>query len=289
MKLRSTITATLLLTGSLFGDVVTVTPYGGGIDYDSSSTKTFKDSGIFYGAYASVGNLSYLAEVAYTKTQIKYKDPTAEDLKQDEFTLAYAHYWSSVMVRIGGHILNSNDAILGDGKMGFVSVGGYKYVGYNKYSYGVEGYYSKYKDGRDEKGTPKSIAITQITPYVSAYNVLSTNVGNLFSLKLNYEHAPDYVKTSYTSYEASDTIYYKKTYLTLKGYTGQMRTAMRDGGFTAISTLDLLNYGYGAQVGYYFTPSVSLALDYNVNDYREYGATQDGKYAVYNATFSMKF
>ena len=289
MKKTTTIATTLLLTSSLFGDVVTVTPYMGGLSYDSSDTKTYKKSGVFYGAYANIGNLNYLAEAAYTKTEIKYKNPAYNKLNQDEFTLAYAYYWESITLRGGAHYINTNDPILGNGIVGFASIGGYTSSGYNRYNYGLEGYYSYYKDGRDEKNVKKSIGITQLTPYFSAYNVLSNHIGNLLSLKGNWQYTADYVKKSYASFEISDTLYYQKAFLTLKGYGGKMRTAVRQSGFVVVSTLDEVKSGYGASLGYYFTPVLTLTLDYELNNYREFGATQDGRYAVYNANLTMKF
>ena len=284
---------TTILATSLAADVITVLPYAGYIDYDKENTKTVKERSTLFGLHTSIGALSYLLEFEYMKFNTVYKTDTVygdiDDLNQDDISLAYGYYFSNIMLRGGAHYINTNDILLGDGVIGFATLGGYNFVGYDKYSYGLEGYYSYYKKGHDEKFVRKSIGITQLTPYVSAYNTWSEHWGNLISLKLNYQVAKDYIQDSYLSYEFSDTLYYRSLFLTLRGYTGEMRSGIIDSGFTVANTLDLIKNGYGGKVGYSFTPTAVLSVGYDVNNFREYGAVEDGNNAVAIASFSYGF
>ena len=284
---------TTILATSLAADVITVLPYVGYIDYDKENTKTVKEKSTLFGLHTSIGSLSYLLEFEYMKFNTVYKTDTIygdiDDLNQDDISLAYGYYFSNIMLRGGAHYINTNDILLGDGVIGFATLGGYNFVDYDKYSYGLEGYYSYYKKGHDEKFVRKSIGITQLTPYVSAYNSWSEHWGNLISLKLNYQIAKDYIQDSYLSYEFSDTLYYRSLFLTLRGYTGEMRSGIIDSGFTVANTLDLIKNGYGGKVGYSFTPTAVLSVGYDVNSFREYGALEDGSNTVAIASFSYGF
>lgn len=289
--MKKIILATTLIAGSLLAEVVTVFPYTGKINYDKSQQKSVKDYSTIYGLYTSVRTLKYLIELDYSKFITKYKvSPTPiANLNQDDMTVAYGYYFPRFMLRAGAHYINTNDAQLGDGIVGFASVNGYNFVGYDKYSYGLEGYYSLYKKGHDENYVAKSIAITQITPYFTAYNALSVDWGNSFTVKANYQIASDYVKKSYFSYDVSDTVFYKSFFFVLRGYGGEMRTGVKDGGFTVANTLDLMKTGYGTKIAYHFTKKALLSLSYDINNYREYGKTQDGSNSVAVASFSYEF
>ena len=293
--MKKLLLTTTFIASSLLAEVVTLLPYGGVVNYDSDAAKSIKDTSTLYGIHSTVGNFSYLLEFDYAKFQTKYKQDTSlgpiEDLNQDDITLAYGYYWTNFMLRGGVHYINTNDILLGNGIVGFASLGGYNYVGYDKYSYGVEGYYSNYKDGYDEGNSfvKKSINIVQFTPYFTAYNALSLNWGNSLTLKLNYQIAKDYIQDSYLSYDVSDTLYYKSLFLTLRGYGGEMRSGVKDSGFTVANTLDLMKDGYGTKLGYYFTPSAVLSLSYDLNNYQEIYHDVDGTSSVATLSFSYGF
>ena len=289
--MKKTLIATMLITTSLLAEVINILPYGGIVNYDKDIAKSIKDSSTLYGIHTSIGTLSYLLELDYSKFQTKYKDNLIEDLNQDDITIAYGYYFDNFMLRAGVHNISTNDTFLGDGIVGFASIGGYNYISYDKYTYGVEGYYSHYKNGYDEgpSNIKKTISITQLTPYFTAYNVLNPNWGNSLVLKLNYQIAKDYLQDSYLSYDISDTLYYKSLFLTIRGYTGEMRSGVKDSGFTVINTLDLMKSGYGAKIGYYFTPTALLSLSYDLNNYREVNLLEDGTNSVATASFSYKF
>jgi hypothetical protein len=295
--MKKIVLASALASSLAFGDVVTILPYGGMIDYDSSDNKSAKDKSTLLGAHASMGNMEYLLEFDYAHLNTEYKDSDVDDLDQDDITLAYGKYFEDFMFRIGLHYINTNDDILDDGTTLITALGGYTWDGYDKYSYGVEGYYSRYSDGQDENdalSADKTINIVQFTPYLSFYKYFNKDMTNTVVLKVSYEIAPDYEDDSYTSFEIADTFGYKNFFTTLKYYGGEMRSGVRDGGFTVFNTLDLIKDGYDLKLGYYITPKAVVSLKYGRQNYEEYSViTEDmldeGTYSVTVATFSYTF
>jgi hypothetical protein len=279
---KKVIIGSAIIASCLFGEVISILPYGGHITYDKNKKKSGKDTANLTGVHASIGSLSYLVEVDYSKFAGKFKDITyknfvgeskkivIKDLDQEDIAFAGSMYFTNFMFKIGDHIVNTNDPLLKDGNVAFVAIGGYNFVGYDKYSYGVEGYYSKYSDGQDELNVRKSIVVTQFTPYLSFYKSFSYNFKNIISAKYNYQQAGDYVEDSYSSYEISDTIYYKNFFTTLKYYGGEMKTGVKDGGFTVMNTLDLMKNGYDVKLGHYISVNSTFTLSYGQNNYQEF-------------------
>jgi len=295
--MKKVILGSVLAVSSIFAEVVTVLPYAGLVDYDSSSSKSAKDKATLLGMHATIGTLEYLVEVDYSHLTTEYKDSSIEDLSQDDITLAYGKYYDNFMFRIGDHYINTNDDILGDGNIVMATLGGYKWDKNDKYSYGVESFYSLYSDGQDENdplSTNKSINILQFTPYFSFYKYFDKDKTNTLTLKLNYEIAPDYEDDSYTSFEIADTFGYKSFFTTLKYYGGEMRTGVRDSGFTVFNTLDLIKDGVDIKLGYYITPNATVSLSYAKNNSEEYDIVSqamldEGSYSVTVATFSYTY
>lgn len=259
-----------VLTSALLADVSTVLPYAGSINYGSNNNKSVKDKANLYGFHYSIGNLSYLLDFDYSHIKTKYKNSATPDLKQDDVVLTYSKFYPTFMYKLGLHTINTTDKQLDNGWTIITGIGGYKFYGYNKLTYGIDGYYSSYKDGHDENYVAKKVKISQVTPYISYYKALSLNLGNTVTAKLNYQHSSNFVKKSYTSYEFSDTIFYKKTFTTFKFYGGKMRTGIKDGGFVVYNTLDLMKNGYGVKFGYHLSKKTTLSISYDSNTYREF-------------------
>jgi len=288
--MKKIILGTALVASALMAEVVTLTPYGGTIDYGNDATKSFKDKATLLGAHMSIGTLGYLVEADYSHIKTKYIDPTIPNLQQDDITLAYSKYYTNAMFKVGAHYINTNDKQLDDGIIGIIALGGYKYFGYDKLSYGLEGYYSYYKNGHDENYLRvKKINIFQETPYISYYKSINTNWGNTISFKANFQQANDYVKKSYTSYELSDTLFYKSLFATLTYYNGEMKTGIKDGGMTVFNTLDLMKNGYSAKLGYYFKKNIVANISYTQNTYTEYTFLRDNTNDVAIASVSYSF
>lgn len=287
--MKKMILGSALLLTNLWAESISILPYGGHLNYSSDSTKSFKNNGTVYGTYMSIGNLKYLLEADYAHINLKYKDATSTDLKQDDITVAYSAYNDKYMFKLGYHNIATTDEELGDGNVIIGSIGGYQFVGYDKYSYGVDEYYSRFNNGQDEDGARKAIKIIQTTPYFSFYKSINADFGNTVVVKGNYQKANDYVDNSYISYEASDTIFYKKFFTTFKAYGGEMRTGTKDGGFTVYNTLDLMKTGYGIKLGLNINKSTLMSLGYDINNYREYGKTVDGSNSVAIASLSYRY
>jgi hypothetical protein len=279
-----------MIIGSLFAkDVTTVMPYYGILDYDDNSNKTAKKDGDVAGAYFSIGNLGYLAEFDYSKTTIKYKDSNIKDLEQDEFVLTYSKYYPKYMFKIGLHNIDTTDTDLGNGNTLIFAIGGYKWKGYDKYSYGLETFYSMYPDGYDEKYTQKDINIIQLTPYFGFSKAININTRNNIDFKINYIQADDYKTKDYTSYEVSNTLFYKKFFTTIKAYGGEMKTGVKSGGSVVYNSKDLLKSGYGINMGYYIKPNFKATVGYSINNYTEYGKTEDTTNSLLITTLNYSF
>ena len=276
--MKKLILAGLLTTTAMMADVKTVTPYVGAINYDSSSAKSLKDSAKFAGLYTSVGDLNYLFEFAYGYTNINYKSGAIENLKQHDLTLKYSKFYKSFAWHAGLHYVNNNEkgAIkdLGDGYVAIAGVEGYKWFGYNKLTYGVDTYYSYYTDAFTDTSlaATTSVGVLQISPKISHSKAININTRNTIAVTANFIKAGDYQDSSYTSYEISDTLGYKKFYATLKYNGGKMRSGVKDAGFTVYNTKDLLRSAYTAKLGYYFTPKLEADISYTKNNYEEYDA-----------------
>lgn len=294
MKKILTLGAVFVVTSSLMAKVSTVLPYIATIDYGNDSTKSVKDRATLFGIHASQGDLSHLVEIDYSHIKTKYKDRAITDLSQDDISLAYGKYFPKFMYKVGLHYISTNDDQLNNAIVAITSVGGYKYIGYyDKVSYGLEGYYSYYKDGHDENYVAKKIGIFQATPYISYHKAINVNSANTFVVKGNFEYSSDYVKHNYASYEVSDTLFYKKFFTTLKVYGGEMRSGVKDGGFTVYNTLDLMKRGGEVKVGYYIKPNIVADISYGVNKYSEYDVagtiTADNTNSVAVASLSYSY
>ena len=287
--MKKVILGSLVLLSSLFAeDTITALPYYGTINY-KGDTSTLKDDGTIMGTYFSMGNLGYLVELDYTNTNISYKNPAIDNLKQDDITLTYASYAENLMFKSGMHYVSTTDVDLGDGEVLIGQLGGYHWNGYDKHSYGLEGYYSIYPDGHDENGVKKSIQVMQFTPYYQYSQAINLNTRNVIGLKINYQNANAYEKQDYASFELEDTLYYKKFYATVKAYGGEMKTGVKDGGHTIYNTKDLIKDGYSLKMGYYLTKELSMSASYSINNFKEVGQVEDTSNDIIVGTLSYSF
>jgi len=269
--------AGLLGSGVLIAaDVSTVIPYAGILSYDSDGAKSLKDDAKIGGFYSSVGNLDYLLEFAYGYTDITYKDKTVENIKQHDITVKYAKYYQNYTWNAGLHYINNNEKDtlkdLGNGYIAIAGLDGYKWFGYNKLTYGVSMYYAYYNAAYNDTSlvSTKNIKVLQISPKIIYSKMINFNTRNTISLMANFIKANDYQDSDYNSYEISDTIGYKSFYATFKYNGGEMRSGVKDGGFTVFNNKDLFKRAYSAKFGYYFTPTLEADISYTKNNYQEY-------------------
>ena len=288
--MRSIFLVLILGLTHLLAEVITLVPYGGYTTYDSDSSKSIKESGVFGGLYTNVGTLSYLLELNYMYMNTVYKeDVDLIDLVQHDITLAYSSYSTNFMYKIGAHYTETNDLILGNGIVAILSFGGYNYFGYDKVSYGLDGYYSYYADRINYTNTNTNMGIGQLTPYLSYYNVLKLGVANTISFKLNYQYAGNYSQKEYISYELSDTLIYNKIKINLSAYTGEMKSGVKEGGLSVYNSLDLMQDGISLSLGYYVTPSFITSISYNYSFYEEAFLDKPTSTDTFSANLNYRF
>ncbi len=285
---------------SLFADVARVVPYVGNISYSDNVNESYKESSSLLGVYANVGNLSYLLEGSYGYIDTTYKkasqtglETEIPNLTQHDISLAYSSYYANFMFKLGGHYIATNDLILDDGVVAIVSLGGYNYVDYDKYSYGLNFYYSYYNKGRNENSditdASSQIGIIQYSPYFSYFKSISYTMSNFVSLEFNYQTTEDYIQKEYYSYGISDTFYYKSLFIELSGYLGEMRSGVKDGGMSVFNSLDLQKNGVKSKLGYYLSKDFIVDLSYAQNTYVEYALIDEAKNEIYTASVNYRF
>jgi hypothetical protein len=281
--------STLFIGSTLMADVTTLLPYAANIQYDSEVTKSLKDKGTIAGLYFSHGNLDYLFELDYAKTDISYKNSATSNLVQDDITIAYSRFTENYFMKFGLHHINTTDTDLGNGNTYMLSLGEFSWDGYDKSSYTLEAFYSVYNDGFDQNGIAKKISLLQICPSMTFSNVIDVNTRNNLHIKVNYITTNDYNDNNYLSFEIQDTLYYKNFFINGKFMGGEMISGVRDGGNTVINNKDILKTGYGVKLGYYFNANNILTVGYDVNHYSEYLSTEDGSYSVALLTYTYTF
>lgn len=290
MKKQSKIfLGSILLANTLYAQNTTVImPYFATINYDSGLATT-KDSGASGGIYFSTGNLNYLFELDYFGKNIKYKDETKSDIIQNDITLSYSKYYDTYMSKVGIHRMSTTDTDLGDGYVFIGKLGKYSWDNDNKYSYGLEGYYSYYKDGNDDNDISKDINIIQFTPYYEFSNAINLNTRNILGLKVNYIVSDDYTTSDYISYEVQNTLYYKKFFTTIKAYGGEMKSGVKKNGFLVYNTKDIIKDGYSVKVGYNLIPNFTFSMNYAINNFIEHGQTEETSNDVLVFSWNMNF
>ena len=75
---------------------------------------------------------------------------------------------------------------------------------------------------------------------------------------------------------------------------GDMKSGVRDNGFSVYNTKDLYHRSYQAKLGYYFTPKLNISINYTANDYEEYNAATlqllpEGRNSIVYAAVSYTF
>lgn len=277
--MKKIILSTLLCFSLAQADVNVIKPYTAVINYDTDSANSLKNKGTLSGAYYSRGNLGYLLEIDASYTQIEYKDPTTDSIKQSDATIMYSKYYPKYMLKGGLHYLNTSDTVMGNAMTLIAGISGFKWKYYDKITSGIDLYYTKFA----------SIDVAQISPYFVYSKAININTRNNLAVKLNYIYADSYTQKNYTSIEITDTLLYKRFILTTQAYFGEMKSAVRDGGFTLFNTQDLLKSGYSLKVGYIATKKLSFQLGYSVNNFVEDGLTNDtqNSVAVVSATYNF--
>jgi len=297
MKNKTILSLALLgaISGTqLFADKAVLTPYGGRINNSSSVSQSIKDYSSIGGAHVAFSNLEYSFEADYAHVTTTYKDNDIPQLSQDDIAISYSKYNSHYMLGGGLHYTDTTDKELGNGIVGFVKAEGYQIGKHDRFSYGVEAYFSYYGQGHNEAYLERSAKIFQLTPYIRYYTD-SGDISNTAELKSYAQYSFNYSKKNYFTVEVSDTVYYKDFHITGSYYNGEMRTGVKNGGFVVYNTMDLYKEGYGISTGYQYKPyDISFQMSYTRNSFREYDQTQstitqDNKADVWIFSVSKNF
>ena len=259
----------MLLVSVLNAEVYTVSPFSVVVKND---TKSIKDSGTINGIYFSSGTLSYLTEFTYSHTDIKYKYST-NNLVQDEFTFLYSKYFIDKFYKLGIHTNTTTDTTLQNGTTLILGVGGWKYIGYNKVSYGVDLYHSYYTNSIESPDKKDYVHISEISANASYYKAFKT-FANYISLNINYEMAHSYDKV-YTFFKVQDIVYYKGFSFDVSYLSGYFKTGILDGGSNVYNSQDILKEKIGISFGYNVTPVIKLKASYGRTNYDENGGSLD--------------
>jgi len=278
-SLKKIVIASLVSLTYLSADVLTLIPYIGAIKYDNSLTKSFKDNASFLGLETSIGDNGYLLEVAYRYTTINYKESlNLQNLKQHDLSMVYNAKYSSYALKLGAHYINNNEATsfkdLGSGYIGIAGLKGYDYFDEDKFTYGVDAYYSVYPDAHDDTTSSYTqlIDIVQFTPYIEYSMVFNPSTRNDVTLKVNAIASTQYKDPGYLSFELQDTFVYENFFAIAKVFGGEMKSGVIDGGVQVINTKDLHTSSFSGKVGYYIAPTLALDVSYAMNYYQEYNA-----------------
>jgi len=243
----------ILFVTSLYAEVVTVAANVTFLNY----TDAKKSSATTSEFYINSGTLSYLTEFDYSRTDMTYNN-SVKTLSQDEFTFVYSRYFLGYSYKFGLHMNSTTDTDLENGTTTIVGINGWKYFGYSKLIYGLDYYYSTYANGTDLNLQKKSIIVNELSGYCSYYAPF-TNVSNLVLARVNYENIEAY-EESYTSFEFVDTLYFRDTEVSLKGFFGKMQTGVRGGGMIVYNLKDMLKNEFSLNVAYHFDKNFKLNI-----------------------------
>jgi len=251
-----------ILSFILKAEVTTVSPFGVYLDYDK---KSFKNSGVISGVYFSSGTLSYLTEISYSHTDIKYKYLT-QHLTQDEVTFVYSRYFLNYAYKIGVHTNATTDKDLQNGTTAILGLNGWKFFNRAKLSYGVDFYNTYYPNGKDLNDNNKSININELSFNV-AYFKPFVSFSNFISLTFNYERAYD---IDFFSTQLKDIIYFKSLSIEGSYFIGDLQTGILDGGFSVYNSKDMLHHKANLKVTYNISYKTKLSLAYSKTVYDEF-------------------
>ena len=262
MKKRNKILLGLILIISFAkAEVNSFMPYFATLDYDSKSAK---NSGTVNGFLFSTGTLSYLTQIGYSHTHMKYKN-TTDDLTQDEITFIYNKYKLTYATKIGIHTNNTTDTDLMNGNTIILGISKWKYFkNYSKLTYGIDYYNSLYVNGHNllkaDANNTMSIRAHQFTPYFSYYKPFKT-FSNILNVKYNYEDIKAYNKT-YSSYQIKNTIYKGRYGFGITYMGGKMQTGVKKGGMVVYNSKDIITRSIGIDATLFVNKKLNTNLSY---------------------------
>jgi hypothetical protein len=228
---------------------VDVLLHGAGLNNAASASR---DGGYAAGLYATwAANWKHLLEVNGTFMRIRY---TAEpDLEQFDLAAAYSRFWSRGSVRIGGHWVESTDALT-DG--GLVVFGGASVYRPGVWSVGTEAAASRY-DGWDG-----GLTVVQLAP-AAGVSWGNARRGYFGAVVRGYwiHHSLDVGvgARDFVSGEAALFLTFRAVTLSGTGWFGEQSFAVRNGGMFVYNLADLHEGGYGGGARWVVNPRTAVS------------------------------
>lgn len=247
--------SSLLLLGSTAASVVAQSQtdlllHGAVLSYSDSE---LKDSGYATGVYASWGTgWKHFLETGATYTAIDYLG--GYTLEQVDVTAAYSRFWAGGAVRLGAHLVETNDTLT-DG--GLVAFGGASVYRPGAWSLGTEASLSSY--GNYGAG----LTVTQLTPSmgISAGDA-ETGVGVGATLRGYYVHLSEEVglaQLDFYSGEAGLSLTRGRVTVSGIGWLGEQAFAVRSGGFLVYNIAEMHTGGFGGGMRVLLSPKAALS------------------------------
>jgi len=272
------VSSLVLLTLSLWGEDIVITPYYGMVKYDNAASKSLKDTAQYIGIAGVFQNKIDKSEIylLYNHSSIEYKNSTYKSISQHNFLLKYKQEIDDIKFQIGFHYVNSDEALsyvdLGTGYVGIIGLEKYFGSDEDRFSLGIDIYYSAYLNAHDETTLAynRMVDIFQLSPYLAYSKKFTTEIRNDLSLKMHIIAATQYKNQGYYSYEIEDRFIYKAFYFGVSYIGGEMRSAVLHGGSRLFNTKDLITSYYDCKVGYYFTPTIAADVAFGGMNYQEY-------------------
>ena len=252
----------------------TLSAYTGAIDYTDSN----KDTGWFAGLYFQNASLENKLELNYERTEIDYlsavkiANPTLEDVEQNDFTLAWTHYFASnYLFRVGGHYIDTNDELTDEG---YVAFAGMKYYQGYKFDMGLDFYYSDYSNFVFTDGS-KGLTLYQVEPSIGyAFGDYKSKLGS-FYVKAYYTFIdPDEIENGLLedTYHSGGVIvknFNGNWTNEIGGWVGKQAFAVRHEGFTVYNLSEERQGGLHLSSTYAFSKSASAKLQYAYESFEE--------------------
>ena len=258
---------------------VEAAPYVAYLDYHGTASKDHAD---LAGTYAAFGyGLEHLVEAEADYIHKFYRGYPS--LRQWDFTLAYDNYYiPHLKLRAGGHYVTSEDRYTDEG---WVAFGGAEYYAANRWSVGVDGYFTEYPKFQTH------LEVVQIVPHFGVTfghgeNYSWNNDVHGYWIRPNQDFLQ---QRDFFSIEDKLSLNWRRWTFSAFGWTGQQVFAVRNDGFALYNRGEEHKAGYGMEVRYVFSEHFALTLRANREEFRDIATTPNASSDMYLAMLNLYF
>ena len=258
---------------------VEAAPYAAYLDYHNTASKDHAELG---GVYTSFDyGLEHLVEAEADYIQKFYRG--FPSLSQWDFTVAYDNFsLPQLKLDIGGHYISSQDPYT---DQGWITFGGAEYYRLNRWSLGVDGYFSKYPKFQT------GLEVFQLTPHFGIILWQGAHCSWNNDL-LGYWIRPNediLQQRDFFSVEDRLSLNWRRWTVSVFGWTGEQIFAVRNDGFALYNLGEEHKAGYGAEVRYAFSGRFALVLRILREDFRDLATTPNATSDLYLAMLDVNF